>query len=702
EPVEEVLHFWWRELDFDYQVRFAPYNQVFQQLLDPAGIVGGNRAGVNVLLVRLEDWARGRSRLDKLEANVGDFVSMLERAASKSPVPYLVCLCPASDEFRADAGRAELERRLERQIVTKFDGLGAVHVVPSSEILDLYPVDNCHDPHGDRLGHVPYTPEFFAALGTVIARKIHAMRTAPFKVVALDCDQTLWSGVCSEDGPEGVTVDEAHNALQQFMVGQHDSGMLLSLVSKNNEEDVWDTFAAHPAMPLGRNHLVTSRINWDPKPHNLRAMAEELQLGLDSFIFVDDSPTECAAVEASCPEVLTLELPKEPTAIPGFLRHVWAFDHLTATEEDKKRTAMYGQRLERRKLEHKVTTLAEFLDALELEVEITPVSEAEIPRVAQLIQRTNQMNLTTIRRTESELRELKTREGAECLTVHLKDRFGSYGLVGVALYSLSENALELDTLLLSCRALGRGVEHRMLARLGEVAAATGKPALHAGYTKTAKNRPALDFLRSVAAPHETVTDDGYLYSIPAAEAAAIRYNPESVPGAPSQAHASAQPVEAAQRTVDYRRIAAELNTASAVLARVRAEVRSDAASTIPYEAPRTPLENQLTEIWQEMLSVPQVGVNDNFFDLGGHSLMAVQLLSRVRETFQVDLSLDVVFTGNFSVAELAKAIEVFEIEQAGSEGYAAILEELEGLSDEEVRALIEEEEKAQGSGNGAS
>ncbi|MCP5114797.1 MAG: hypothetical protein GY953_28545, partial [bacterium] len=105
EPVEEVLHFWWRELDFDYQVRFAPYNQVFQQLLDPAGIVGGNRTGVNVLLLRLEDWARGRSRLDKLEANVGDFVSMLESAASKSPVPYLVCLCPASDEFRADAGR---------------------------------------------------------------------------------------------------------------------------------------------------------------------------------------------------------------------------------------------------------------------------------------------------------------------------------------------------------------------------------------------------------------------------------------------------------------------------------------------------------------------------------------------------------------------------------------------------------------------
>ncbi|MCP5117750.1 MAG: hypothetical protein GY953_43565, partial [bacterium] len=193
----------------------------------------------------------------------------------------------------------------------------------------------------------------------------------------------------------------------------------------------------------------------------------------------------------------------------------------------------------------------------------------------------------------------------------------------------------------------------------EVAAATGKPALHVEYTKTAKNRPALDFLRSVASSHETVTDGGYLYSIPAAEVAAIRYKPESTSGPPSPTHAPAQPVEAAQRTVDYHRIATELNTAPSVLARVRTEVRSDAASTIPYEAPRTPLENQLTEIWQEMLRVPQVGVNDNFFDLGGHSLLAVQLLSRVRETFQVDLSLDGVFTGNFSVAELAKAIEVF-------------------------------------------
>ena len=161
-------------------------------------------------------------------------------------------------------------------------------------------------------------------------------------------------------------------------------------------------------------------------------------------------------------------------------------------------------------------------------------------------------------------------------------------------------------------------------------------------------------------------------------------------------------MENVERSVDYATIATELNDAKSILERVRADVRTDAASTIPYEPPRTQLEKQLAEIWAEMLNVPKVGVNDNFFDLGGHSLLAVQLLSRVREAFDVDLSLDVVFSGIFSVAELAKAIELHEIEEAGSDEYQALLAELEQLSDEEVRVLLDEEEKKAQSGDGSA
>ncbi len=688
EPLEEILRFWMGELGFDYQVRFAPYNQVFQELLDPSSATRSNTRGINAVLVRLQDWAGGDSRAAEIEHNAEEFLRALHTAAGAG-ASYLVCLCPASPEFLAVEANRRLVDQIEERIAAAFTGAGRVHVVKSAEILSLYPVADYHDPHGERLGHVPYTPEFYAALGTMIARKVHAVRTRPFKVIALDCDQTLWRGVCGEDGPEGVVIDGPRRALQQFMKQQREAGMLLTLVSKNSEEDVWAVFDSHPEMPLKREDFVAWRINWEPKSENLEQLAAELDLGLDTFVFIDDNPAECAAVEAALPQVLTLNLPREPERIPVFLRHVWALDHLAATEEDKKRSQMYGQALERRRLQQQVSTLAEFLAALQLRVEIEPVRPKHLPRVAQLTQRTNQFNCTTIRRDEAEVAEfLKEGEG---FVAHVSDRFGSYGLVGVALFSARDGVLDVDTFLLSCRALGRGVEHRMLARLGEIALERGFRTVRLNYRRTPKNRPARKFLDSVAQP-ERGDGETAVYVLPAAAAAAVSYDPEQAPAEPQPTSSGTPPAgEEPGRSIDYARIAGELHDPAEILRRVRSELRSDAVSTVPYEPPRTPLERRLAEIWSEMLNVPKVGINDNFFDLGGHSLLAVQLLSRVREEFQADLPLDVVFTGNFSVAELAKAIELYEIEQADKEEYEKLLEELEGLSDEEVRALLEQE-----------
>ncbi len=703
EPVEEMLDFWMSELGLDYKIRFAPYNQVFQQLLDPSSRIGRNRGGVNVIMARFEDWARNSTPADlgKPEEAVHNFVEAIRAASSRAPVPFLVCLCPASPKFLEDPERAGFHQRMEDHVAASFANGGAVHVVRAAEIEELYPVAEYYDPHGERLGHVPYTPRFFAALGTMISRKIHAMRTEPYKVVALDCDNTLWRGVCGEDGPEGVVIDRPRRELQQFMREQSEAGMVLTIASKNNEEDVWATFAAHPEMPLAKENFVAWRINWEAKSDGLRDMARELDLGLDSFIFVDDSPTECAEVEAGVPEVLSLQLPKDPDRIPHFLRHVWAFDHMSATEEDKKRSAMYGQRLERRRLQKSAGTLAEFLAELDLKIDIAPARPEQLTRVSQLTQRTNQFNLTTIRRTEGEVREFL--KDGECLVAHVSDRFGAYGLVGVVLYRASGDALDVDTFLLSCRALGRGVEHRILSELGRIAADRKLETVRLRYTKTPKNRPARKFLDSVAAAFEKRDSGGSVFPMPATEAAAVAYNPASKPGEPEReqpAPASETP-GAPERSIDYARIALELSTPAQVLAMVRNGKQPGSSRSVPYEPPRTPLEAQLSAIWAEMLKVPEVGVNDNFFDLGGHSLLAVQLLSRVRDTFNVDLSLDVVFGSVFSVAELAKAIELYEIEQAGADEYEALLEELEGLSDDEVRALLDEEEKAQ-SGDGQS
>src|SRR5690242_654529 len=291
EAIEPTLAFWLRELKLDFQIRFAPYNQVFQQLLDPAGLFAGNRNGLNVVLVRFEDWARFRnsSTVGELEEEVRHLESALRSAAARGGAPMLVCMCPASPEFLSDPTRAAFAARSEEALRSALRDLSAVHFVTTDEIQRLYPVPLYYDPHADELGHVPYTPEFFAALGTVIARQLHAYRTNPYKAIALDCDETLWRGVCGEDGPQGVSMDPGHLALQRFMLTQRDSGMLLCLCSKNNAEDVDAAFRAHPEMPLRPELFAASRVNWEPKSANLRSLAEELSLGIESLILVDNS-----------------------------------------------------------------------------------------------------------------------------------------------------------------------------------------------------------------------------------------------------------------------------------------------------------------------------------------------------------------------------------------------------------------------------
>ncbi len=701
EPLREILSFWFGRLGVDSPIRFAPYNQVFQQLLDHSGLLAQSRGGVKIVLVRLEDWARFRepsaATLESLEQDVVRLVAGLRSAAEAWGGGLLVAICPSGPAFMRQPGHAEFVSRMAAQVPTGLAGLNGVHFVTAAELDQLYPVSERHDPHGDELGHVPYTPEYFTALGTLLARKVHALRATPYKVVALDCDDTLWRGICGEDGPEGVVIDPPRRALQEFMLAQQNAGMLLCLCSKNNLEDVVETFRVHPEMPLRLEDFVARRVNWSAKSANLVSLAEELSLGLDSFVFVDDNPKECGEVQARLPEVLTLPLPDDADDIPLFLKHVWAFDRLQVTEEDKRRTKMYVQGLERARLEKQAKTLEEFIQSLQLEIRIFELRPEALARAAQLTQRTNQMNFTTRRRGEAEIHSLVASGGAECLTVEVTDRFGSYGLTGLAIFTTGPEALLVDTFLLSCRVLGRGVEHRLLARLGEIAVGRGLARVEVPFVPSQRNQPALVFLQSVGAKFKQRTEVGLRFSFPAEAAAAVTYSLSSAAGKPAP-QAPPVPVGAIE-PAGYVHIAMRLRSVAQIRQQIRAERNHEAAAAPAAAAPRSALEEQLAAVWADLLHLPAVGIHDNFFDLGGHSLLAVQLLSRVRQAHQVDLPLDVVYSSAFTVAELAKAIEIRQIEQAGSEEYAAILAELQGMSDEEARALLAREmEGAEGDG----
>ncbi len=653
EPLREPMEFLFRLLGWERVIEFAPFAQVIQTLLDPAGLFAGNAKGVNVVLIRAEEWEDAEWRRD--------FVEAARAASDNHDAELLIHVCP-SRGVQSEPSLIAIESTGRATLLTEADRERR------------YPVAEIYDDRAFAVGAIPYSEEYFAGLAAHLTRATHRLRFPPIKVIALDCDDTLWAGVCGEDGPAQVVIDEPRLALQQFMKSQREHGRLLAIASKNNQRDVEETFRAHPEMPLQWESFAAGQIHWQGKAESLQAIAEELNLGLDSFVFVDDNPKETAEVAAELPEVTALVLPADPRAIPEFLEHVWVFDApLVVTAEDTNRARDYMQQSERGKWERQARNLEEFLAGLQLEVAIEPIEERHVARAAQLTQRTNQMNFTTRRRTEAELRFfMRTGWGA---MVSVKDRFGDSGVVGLMLFRRGSEALVLDTFLLSCRALGRGVEHRMLRYVGERALAEGRE-VEIEFERTERNLAAEEFL-------EGVRDRS------AQGLARLVFEPSN-----GRRHAVVErkPGILSARAADYQTIA-ELRDAGDLMRAVRQERRVAVSPTRlgSGETPRTDLEKRLCALWSELLGTGAVGVHDNFFDLGGHSLLAVQLVARLQRDLGIELPLEAVYTGTLTVAELARSIELVELGGMDESEYAAVLAEIENLSDEEAEALLARE-----------
>jgi len=655
EPLEPVLQFWGGQLGVAFEVEFAPFQQVIQTLLNPAGEFASNRHGVNVAMLRGSDLG------ERAVENACEVVKALRAAAARDSVPLIFILCPSEN---ADAAA-------EKVLADSLDWRALEYVA----IERLYPVSAKFDPAADHLGAIPYTEQYFVALGTALARRITALSLVPYKVIAVDCDNTLWDGICGEDGPAGVRLGAGRRLLHEFLLRQRADGMLLALASKNNLADVIDTFIQHPEMPLQPEDFSAMRVNWDPKPGNLSGLAEELGLGVDSFLFLDDSAKECAEMRDEQPQVLTLELPGELLASEErtgrFLDHVWAFDHPVVTDEDRQRAASYEQAREFGQAFQSAHSLEEFMASLDLNVEIDPVAEDQLARVAQLTQRTNQFNFSTIRRTEAEIRALLGSH--DCLAVKVRDRFGEYGLTGAVIFSVKGDTLRIDSLMLSCRVLGRGVEHIVMAHLGRIAVERGICFVDAKLIPTRKNQPALQFLRAIDPRYEK----DLAFRFPSEFLASLGWSASSI--VPVTAEKTREPEQ--HRFLPFEWIARELSTVEQILTAMRVK-------PAVLDSSMTATERELASIWAELLKLPSVGPEDRFFDLGGHSLLAVLMISRVQERLHVALPVDDVYSGDVTLRDLAMKIDAMSSGGMESAEYEAMLAEIESLSDDDVRALL--------------
>ncbi len=495
----------------------APFGQLEQEVLDPGSQLYAEAPRDVVLVPAAEDvlaplFAEPPSRLTPADADalveerlagLRDLVAtVLDRlpgatchvvvfGASRAPLEHL--LDPAAGDRRQAA-------------LTRFaEGVRALgELSPRVDVVDwdwhvrTTGWDALCDARLWYVARMRLAPAGCAVLAELVARHLAATRGRVRKVLALDCDGVLWGGIVGEAGLAGVEVGGdgvglAFQDLQRQLLLLRETGVVLVTCSKNNPDDAYEVFERRPEMVLRREHLAAERVNWQDKATNLRELAEELDLGLDSFVFLDDNPVERDWVRQACPEVLVPDLPDEPADRVAFVRSAPWFVRMRTTEADRTRSESYRDQRHRRELQGSAASFDDFLASLEQQISIEPLHDGTLARATQLCQRTNQFNLTTRRYTAADLERLADDESHELYTLSVRDRFGDSGLTGFAILRLDGADAVVDTLLLSCRVLGRRVEDALLGFLADRARAGGASSLVGLYEPTAKNAQVADF-----------------------------------------------------------------------------------------------------------------------------------------------------------------------------------------------------------------
>ncbi len=510
------------------ELLLADYDQVMQTALDPQSIV----TGADVVLLAVDHrWlnldhdlgdprarqasamAQLRAVIDGIKANSGATVIL-----QTIPVPPHV-LFGNFDRSHAGSLRAAID--------AVNAALGPLAVETGAYVLDVAALaerigtDVWFDPVQHLAYKLPFAAECAPAYADMLGRLLGAIRGKARKCLVLDLDNTLWGGVIGDDGLEGIVlgqgsaVGEAHLAIQHYAKTLRARGIILAVSSKNNDETARAPFAAFPEMLLHESDIAVFQANWLDKPTNLEAIAKTLNIGLDALVLLDDNPAERAQVRAALPSVAVPELPADPSWFPWFLSSAGYFESVAFSNEDAARAGAYAADAARAEVQASARDLGDYLSSLQMRIALTPFDVVGRARITQLINKSNQFNLTTRRYTENEISAL----GADVFTtqVRLSDRFGDLGMIGVIIARPAqhegEGAWDLDTWLMSCRVLGRRVEVAMLAHVAQAAKAKGVRTLLGRYIPTAKNTMVADHYAKLGFTEIEKTDAGTRYAL---------------------------------------------------------------------------------------------------------------------------------------------------------------------------------------------
>ena len=388
----------------------------------------------------------------------------------------------------------------------------------------LLPVDTWAANEGLTTWHDPglwYTakqevhPRAANLYGEYVARILAALRGLSRKCLVLDLDNTLWGGVIGDDGLDGIVLGqgtpagEAYIALQRYAKQLAERGVILAVCSKNDEANALAAFDSHPDMVLRRSDIACFVANWQDKAHNLRSIASDLNIGLDALVFLDDNPVERALIRQELPAVWVPELPEDPAEYVSCLANTGAFEALELTDEDRERTTLYRANAQREDLRRSATDIRSFLEGLDMRLTWSSFDHAGRKRIVQLLNKTNQFNLTTLRCNEADVLRLMEDPDALTLQLRLTDIYGDNGVVGLVTgRRTTDQVLVLETWLMSCRVLGREVERATLDIIVAAAREMGCKSLHGIYRPTAKNAMVRGHYRQLGFAEAQADTDG--------------------------------------------------------------------------------------------------------------------------------------------------------------------------------------------------
>jgi FkbH-like protein len=508
EPVVPILKAGAYAVGVALETHLGEFNAYAQEILDAGSALYRFQPDVVVLAVQTRDVApglwRGESAADDVLSRFGDWIGSFRKYSKAAlivhslevpAVPRAGVLDAQCEDNAADA--IQRTNRGLRALTREHRG---VYVLDYDALVARYGRENWSDARKWLTVRLPVASANLPHLAAEWLRFLHPLSGKVAKCLAVDLDNTLWGGIIGEDGMNGIRLGAeypgaAFQELQHALLDLTRRGILLAVCSKNNPADAMEALSTHPGMLLQPRDFAAMRINWNEKVQNLREIAAELNIGLDSIAFLDDNPVERQQIRDQAPGAIVIRLPEDPMGYAQAVRDCPWFERLVLSEEDRQRGEYYAAQRGRAELEHSVTSKEEFYRSLEQVAEIAPVNPQSLARVSQLTLKTNQFNLTTRRYTEQQIAEMAASPAWRVWSLRVKDKYADNGLVGVAITRLDGSVCEIDSFLMSCRVIGRTVESALLAHLASEARARGATVLQGWFLPTKKNVPAQEFYR---------------------------------------------------------------------------------------------------------------------------------------------------------------------------------------------------------------